>query len=139
MQTRIPVIAFTILALTGCATDQKKLSDAQTRINELRSEVVTLRAQRDQLRQQLAEATKAEPASELKIPKFEFAPPILPGKKTPPDWKWTLDVNASNLADPSATDNVTINGAYHKIGAGTVTIRNAPPTTLPTTKSASQK
>jgi outer membrane murein-binding lipoprotein Lpp len=141
MDARIAVVGLIGVALTGCASDQHKLSEAQAQIGDLRAEVASLRAENQRLQAQLDEP--ARPATAylsgyvLKVPKFDLAVPVRPLRPRPPDWKWTLDVNSTNVVD--LEDQPIYGTASIRAGGQTVTIRNASPTTLPTTKPASQK
>jgi hypothetical protein len=138
MQIQIPVVAATILALAGCTANQKQLADAQAQIAQLRAENASLKDANERLAADLVRSGKSPVLSSA--PRFDLSVPMRPGRQTPPDWKWTLDVNATNLVDPNSPENQTIYSTTSvKSGSGTLTRRNVSPTTLPTTKPASQK
>jgi hypothetical protein len=128
------MVALTILALNGCATDQKKLSQAQVQIDDLRAQVASLRAENQQLKVQLDDA--ARPASgylsgyKLKFPEFGLGGPLWPREPLPPEAN--LAISAGTLHLHKQVGGWTVNGA------GTQTI-DAIETASPATKPATAK
>ena len=105
------------------------IAPEQTRIDELRSQVATLRAENDQLKQQMDEATKPASASAIKVPNLSL----------------TLTPQTVNAFAPEEPEYATVRvaghvvmgtGTLHKTGSGQML---APPSTQPATQPARQK
>ena len=135
MQARISMVALLAFALCGCASDQKKLADAQAQIDQLRAEVASLKNANEQLAADLARSGKPPVLSGVQ--KFSLATPI-PSAKPPTLSRWTLQLTGASAAELNSGENQTYTGTII-VGTGQHMIGNASPTTLPTTRPANHK